>query len=436
MVTSKEHRIFSRSFAQADASNDDDVIRSVSLITAGPAKGHNVEIDKTTLQQLLECAKRFKNGVRANLGHFTGVENAFGFINNLRISGEKLLGDLNLFPEHPSYKLIKRQIKTISDTIGFSVFFDGPDEEKEIDTDGSKVKVSFARCLEFFSSDLVGEPAANPSGVFDRNFIQGPTARGQVDDLIVDNKKKDMAEETKEAPDLKKIITECMSDILEKHTAHMDDISDKVDDLHKKIESIGTNDTPVKSDKGAADLEKEEGKDKDSSPGNPGGSAIDTKEMEDDEEKDKKDMEEGEDEKIKKEPGLSRGRHASNKAFKAEIVNEVMNGMLKTLSAQRISPPASATVGSPASEKALNGKSKYKTYHEACRAIHALGNKTKTEAMRAASDQHPELYRAYCQGQIALANGNPDGGWTKEPLFMTEEKKQRNLQMIASGRLI
>jgi len=136
---SVSHRIFSRSFSQADVARGDDLIPNVSLITVGDAKGHNCQIDATTLQQLLECSKRFKNGVRANLGHFTGMENSFGHITNLHIAGDKLVGDLNLFSEHSEYSLIKRNIHTIPDTFGFSVFFDGPDEEKEQEVNGVNV---------------------------------------------------------------------------------------------------------------------------------------------------------------------------------------------------------------------------------------------------------------------------------------------------------
>lgn len=416
MVTTKEHRVFSRSFFLAESSNDDDVIRGVSLITEGVAKGHNCSIDGQTLSGLLEASKRFKNGVRANLGHFTGVENAFGFINNLRIAGQKLLGDLNLFQEHKDYSLIKRQIGTIADTIGFSVFFDGPDEEIEQQVNGAKIKIPFARCHELFSCDLVGEAACNPSGVFDRKFISGPTARGQIDDATVDTKKEVMATDTKESPDLKTLIKETMDECMKAHSEHMDEISGKVDRLCAKAEAIGTNDTPVKTDKGAAELQDKEGKEKDSSPGNPGGSAMD------DDQKDK--------DKMIDEKEMSRRIEASNKALESRLTAS----FLKALADQKISPPASATAAS-ATDGAANGNGKhaFKTFHEACR--HTLseisGSATpKTDATKLAAEKYPELYKAYEMGQ---RNGE---SWTREALFSTPEKKQRNLSIIASGRLI
>jgi hypothetical protein len=108
----------------------------------------------------LECARKYPSGVKALLNHFSGIESVFGVIKNFRISGDKLLGDLTLFKEHPDYLLTKRQIETLSDCLGFSAFFSGDDEV----IDGTR----YARCAELHSIDLCTSPAANPSGVFSR----------------------------------------------------------------------------------------------------------------------------------------------------------------------------------------------------------------------------------------------------------------------------
>lgn len=423
MALSKEHRIFSRSFSQADASNDDNVIRNVSLITKGEAIGHDCQIDDETISGLFEAAKAFKNGVRCNLGHFTGMENCFGYATNLRKTDDKLIGDLNLFQEHKDFSLIKKQIATIPDTFGFSLFFDGPDEEIEQEVHGSKVKIAFARCTKLMSADLVDCPAANASGVFHRGFMDGSTARGQVDDSTVDSKKEVMADDsTKETPDFKKDI----NDLLAKHAEHMSKMNDRMDEMCQKIESIGTNDTPVKDDKSAADLEKEQGKVKDSTPDNPGGSA-----MESDADEEKKD------DKIEKKDMSAKPSttsHALSDKDRTAISNDLMNGLLKAFASQKISPPASATAGS-ATDGASNGKHAFKTYHEACR--HELSSikdslTPKTDAMHNAAEKYPELYKAYTRGQTALSRGE-GGEWTKEAIFMTPEKNQRRLSIIAGG---
>lgn len=422
MALSKEHRIFSRGFAEADASNDDNIIRNVSLITVGEAKGHGCNIDLTTLEGLLAASKRFKNGVRCNLGHFTGIENSFGHATDLRIKDDKLIADLNLFQEHKDFSLVKKQIATIPDTFGFSVFFDGPDEEIEKEIDGAKVKIPFARCKEdsFYSADLVSEPAANPSGVFQRGLMDGPTARGQIDSNVDTKKEITMADDIKDTPDFKKDI----NDLLAKHSEHMAKMNERMDDMCAKMESIGTNDTPVKDDKGAADLEKEEGKVKDSTPDNPGGSAMDDEPEKKDDKTEKKDMS----------AKTSTTSHALSDKDRAAISNDLMNGLLKAFAAQKISPPASATATS-ATDGSSNGKHAFKTYHEACR--HVLSEikdslTPKTDAMRIAAEKYPELYKAYTRGQTALSRGE-GGEWTKEAIFMTPEKHQRRLSIIANG---
>lgn len=155
------HRIFSKSLSAINDTGADGVFDGVSLITCGPALGHDgLLVDRTTLETVLQCSKRFKNGVRVNLDHFSGMENAVGFIDNLRIVGLKLIGTLRLFAEHADFQLIKRQISSIGDTFGFSLFFDGPDDVVA----GKK----FARCQTLFSADIVPVPACSPSGIFSR----------------------------------------------------------------------------------------------------------------------------------------------------------------------------------------------------------------------------------------------------------------------------
>lgn len=342
-MASHELRLWTRSFSQADGSNDDNVFRNVSLITIGEAKGHNCQIDETTLQQLLACSERFRNGVRANLGHFTGVENSFGHITNIRVDGDKLLGDLNLFTEHPNYKLTKKQIQTIPDTMGFSVYFNGPDEVKMIpDADGKEVPVNFARCTELYSSDLVPEPAANPSGVFEK---------GKPESITVDKSKKSMAEKTDESPDIKSIMKECMGDMLKEHSDHMEKMSTRMDEITKKIEEIGKNDTTIK--------------DKDSG-------------LEDNKEKDKDE---------------------SPDAMESRITEK----LLKAFTDQKKSPPASATSSVSGDDKSPAKKDEptFKIFHEAYRAQRALG-KNKSESLTLARKENFELYKAYC---VAQENG-------------------------------
>jgi hypothetical protein len=136
-------------------------IKGVSLITEGKAKGHELMIDSETLKQL-ECAfNEVKNpGVKAKLNHRSGVEAVFGYISNVRVEGPKLLGDLNMLKAHRDYAQTMEQIQTMPSQIGFSVAFQGKGHP---DASGQKV----ARCKDLISVDLVPEPAANPTGLFE-----------------------------------------------------------------------------------------------------------------------------------------------------------------------------------------------------------------------------------------------------------------------------
>jgi hypothetical protein len=71
----------------------------------------------------------------------------------------------------------------------------------------------------------------------------------------------------------------------------------------------------------------------------------------------------------------------------------------------------------------------FSRFHDACRYYHARGL-SKTEAVKTAQMHHPDLNRAFCQAQ------ERHEAWTREPLFMTEEKRLRNEAIIrAGGRL-
>ncbi len=78
-----------------------DVIEGVSIISIGEAKGHGLYVDETTLMQVKECAESYKGGVKVNLDHGAGIKDIVGFVNNFRIVGKQLLGDLNLLETSP-----------------------------------------------------------------------------------------------------------------------------------------------------------------------------------------------------------------------------------------------------------------------------------------------------------------------------------------------
>lgn len=147
----------------------DGVFRGVSIITEGPAKGHGMLVDATTIDQVKTCAAKFKNGVKVKADHWSGISQILGRITGLKVDAEadriKLRGDLDLFNKLRDREYYIELLTTLPDSVGLSISFYGTREE----IDG----FDFARCEELRSIDLVDEPAAN-SGLFARGGFDTP----------------------------------------------------------------------------------------------------------------------------------------------------------------------------------------------------------------------------------------------------------------------
>lgn len=159
---------------------EEGIIRGVSVITSGViAKGHDLEVDGITLVQMLECAEK-KNRVPTKWNHKTGADAVSGYLKNFRIEGDRLRADWHLLKSHPQYAHAIELAQKMPDGVGLSVSFTGESEKRNGKT--------FARCDDLISTDLVANPAANPTGLFaarqgevDRNFSDMP------EDLIDDD---------------------------------------------------------------------------------------------------------------------------------------------------------------------------------------------------------------------------------------------------------
>jgi len=136
-------------------------IYGVSVITEGKAKGHDLVVDSQTLMEIKKAAESFPDGrLKTKLNHRSGVEAVFGYLENFRVDGPKLLADLRMLKSHKDFEQTYEQIEQLPNQIGLSVAFVG----KEAHTpQGEKL----ARCREILSADLVPEPAANPTGMFE-----------------------------------------------------------------------------------------------------------------------------------------------------------------------------------------------------------------------------------------------------------------------------
>ena len=83
-----------RQFAAIDRAAG--VVRGVSVITIGDAKGHGLQVDETTLAQVQACAGSYQGGLKVKMEHKGGAGDIVGFLTNFRREGTQLLADLNL----------------------------------------------------------------------------------------------------------------------------------------------------------------------------------------------------------------------------------------------------------------------------------------------------------------------------------------------------
>jgi hypothetical protein len=134
------------------------VIYGCAVITMGEAKGHGLQVDATTLEQVRSCAAAYSGGLKVKLNHGSGAGDILGTLRGLRIEGRSLRGDLHLLKTSPHRAYVLEIAETAPQSFGLSISFSGVSEQRGA--------VRFARCAEIYSADLVDEPAANPSGLF------------------------------------------------------------------------------------------------------------------------------------------------------------------------------------------------------------------------------------------------------------------------------
>ena len=135
------------------------MLRGVSVITEGEAKGHALQIDTKTLEQVKACAETYADGLRVKMDHFTGIDAMVGVLKNFSIDGAKLRADMHLLKSHADFAKIMEMAETMPGAFGLSIAFSGAPE-------GGDDATRFARCTEIYSCDIVDIPAANPTGLF------------------------------------------------------------------------------------------------------------------------------------------------------------------------------------------------------------------------------------------------------------------------------
>lgn len=175
---------------QVDRSNG--IIRGVSVITAGiTARGHDLEVDKTTLRQIKECGDKMGT-VPTKWNHKTGADAVNGYLKNFHIEGNQLRADWHLLKSHSQYDQALELAERMPKNVGLSAAFLGDDEP--IEKDGRKLMA--ARCDSLISVDLVATPAANPSGLLQAKLPE------LVDERANDETSMDTNDTSNNAPEI------------------------------------------------------------------------------------------------------------------------------------------------------------------------------------------------------------------------------------------
>lgn len=130
----------------------------VSILEVGEAKGHDLFVDKISLETALKLMKGARNGIKVKINHGSGLESVVAFARNPRIEGDKLVADLRLLRNSPHYGLIKEMASEAPDQFGVSLAF-----VNESETINGK---DYIRPQSIASADLVSSPAAT-NGLFE-----------------------------------------------------------------------------------------------------------------------------------------------------------------------------------------------------------------------------------------------------------------------------
>jgi hypothetical protein len=171
-------------------------LNSVSILTVGEARGHNLKIDQTSLEQALKVAQSMKR-IKVTMGHGAPVTGILGYIDNFSIKGDRLLGDLNLFNTNEA-QFVEQLAQVLPEGFGISLTFSGVPEIMGAER--------FARVTEIYDCSIVSEPAANPAGMFSA-FSAVDMKKLQMNEAPVEVKK-ELSEPTVEAAPVSAPIVE------------------------------------------------------------------------------------------------------------------------------------------------------------------------------------------------------------------------------------
>lgn len=171
---------------KAGVDRENGIIRGFAVISKGEAKGHGIEIDETSLDQVVEFGNQAKIGIKSRFGHPAMSSDALGTFlgraKNFRKDGNVDRADLHIDKsayETPNGNLAD-YVMTLAEedpnAFGSSIVFEGKREPRlnndstvKKDKDGNEM-LPLVRFTKLLGVDAVDNPAAN-KGMFGAQFF-------------------------------------------------------------------------------------------------------------------------------------------------------------------------------------------------------------------------------------------------------------------------
>lgn len=189
---------------QTTVDRDKKIIHGASIISTGELIGHEMDADKTTLQQVLVLSAIPGRGTKVRFGHpamsasaegtFLGRARAFRLDGDDTVRADIHLDDTAFRDDGPNGNMgdyVLGLAESDPDAFGVSIVVDG-EPEQLVDEDGNPLKDEDGedrrpalRVKRLWAADVVDEPATG-DGLFSRTVVLSATATEQLDKLCDD----------------------------------------------------------------------------------------------------------------------------------------------------------------------------------------------------------------------------------------------------------
>lgn len=176
----RSNTIYHQSPTQIDRENG--IIKDIILCQVGEAKGHDLFINDSFIDKVVQLGNENTAGVKARFGHpnicSTALGSYLGRYKNFRKQDDKAIADLYLdktsikSPNGNLYDYVLDLAESNPDMFGASIAFKAGKADKKLETiNGVEVEKNYATIVGLFAADLVDDPAAT-NGLFKAGYTE------------------------------------------------------------------------------------------------------------------------------------------------------------------------------------------------------------------------------------------------------------------------